>query len=305
MKGADKMGFKNRLNKMKSFLFDEEDDVKPIKKSRTKKIVENEEIEKTTDDYVESNEVEDLFFDEEPEVEEQEEIEIKTRVEKNEKEFNFPEFDDDDFMVSKPVEEVKVVQIVEPKEEIKPMLYQGSKRKEETKKFKPSPIISPIYGLLDSDGNTISNEEKKESYFEQEEVSLDSVRKKAYGSLSDELENTMVRLSKKTIEEAERDMEEEEKRLEEEKEYELDNETYVSENKEDDDMLLPNINFKEIDVDLEREKKHKKVEPKEEDEEPVITKEVKEDYDDEDEDTKEQDLFNLIDSMYQKEGNEE
>lgn len=303
MKGADKMGFKNRLNKMKSFLFDEEDDVKPIKKSRTKKIDIEEEFEKEND-YVEPNEVEDLFFEEDNEkVEEHEEVEIKTRVEKNEKEFNFPEFDDDDFIVSKPVEEVKVAEFIPPKQEIKPTLYQGSKRKEETKKFKPSPIISPIYGLLDHDGNTISSEEKKEIYFEQEEVSLDSVRQKAYGSLSDELENTMVRLSKKTIEEAERDMEEEEKQ------YELDNETYVSEvnNDEDDDMLLPNVNFKEIDVDFEREKKHKKEEKREIKEEIVSSKEIinESDEEDEDEDTKEQDLFNLIDSMYQKEGNEE
>ena len=57
-------------------------------------------------------------------------------------------------------------------------------------------------------------------------------------------------------------------------------------------MILPNVNFKEIDVDVEKEKTS------------LSRKNIKED-DDDDDDTKEQDLFNLIDTMYQnKEGEE-
>ena len=127
-------------------------------------------------------------------------------------------------------------------------------KKEEVKKFKPSPIISPIYGLLDKEGNRVVNDSSnKESFTNSKDVTFDDVRKKAYGSLDDEIENTLKKLSKKTIEEAERDMEEEEKNL---------------------------------------SRTAKK------------SSEISDDYD-EDDDTKEQDLFNLIDTMYKKEGAEE
>ena len=68
---------------------------------------------------------------------------------------------------------------------------------------------------------------------------------------------------------------------------------------DDDDMILPNINFKEIDVDKERLKNNSGKKSVKEN----IEKQL--DDDDDDDDTKEQDLFNLIDSMYQKEGKED
>lgn len=294
------MGLKSKLNKMKSFLFDdeEEENIKKPKislKKENKKEIEKEEeqnLSKTQD-------IEELYFEDVSEVKE-EVGEIKSRTQKNESEFKFPQFDDDDFAVSKvrpePLFEKQI------KEEPKKALYQGSKRKEETKKFKPSPIISPIYGLLDSDGNTIKEEDKVKEKTKYEEVSLDSVRKKAYG-IDDELENTMKRLSKKTIEEAEKDMEKEEKELSREKSKKvLEKESVlVKEDSLDDDMILPNVNFKEIDVDKEREKLNDIKDNKQD----IIRKDTFDDDSDDDDDTKEQDLFNLIDSMYQKEGNEE
>lgn len=288
------MGLKNKLNKMKSFLFDEEDDdyKRPSKKSS--KVIKEE-----TEEFSNTMEIEELYFEDEPAAIKHEEP-IKTRLEKNEPEFKFPEFDDDDFVM------VKKPEVLSPviKEEVKPVLYQGSKRKEETKRFKPSPIISPIYGLLDNEGNTVKKDEKsKDSKFIKDEVSLEDVRKKAYGNSSHgNLENTLTRLSKKTIEEAEKDMEEEEKELRRTKKevFDLEEDPIVvaKEEEENDDMLLPNVNFKEIDVDVEKGKKNSSV--KEE-----IPLEKYDAEDDDDDDTKEQDLFNLIDSMYQKEGNDE
>lgn len=288
------MGLKSKLNKMKSFLFDDEEESvkkpKVVIKKDSKKEIENEEkkLPKTQD-------IEELYFEDVSEVKE-ESGEIKSRVQKKEAEFKFPQFDDDDFAVSKvrpePLFEKQI------KEEPKKVLYQGSKRKEETKKFKPSPIISPIYGLLDSEGNTIKEDDKKEKV-KNEEVSLDSVRKKAYG-IDNELEDTMKRLSKKTIEEAEKDMEKEEKELSREKSKKIiEKESVLVKEEDDDDMILPNINFKEIDVDKERKKLNDIKDSKQD----IIKKENLDD--DDDDDTKEQDLFNLIDSMYQKEGSEE
>lgn len=292
------MGLKSKLNKMKSFLFDDEEESvkKPkvaIKKDSKKEI--EKEIEKEEKKLPKTQDIEELYFEDVSEVKE-ESGEIKSRVQKKEAEFKFPQFDDDDFAVSKvrpePLFEKQI------KEEPKKVLYQGSKRKEETKKFKPSPIISPIYGLLDSEGNTIKEEDKKEKV-KYEEVSLDSVRKKAYG-IDSELENTMKRLSKKTIEEAEKDMEKEEKELSREKSKKIiEKESVLVKEEDNDDMILPNINFKEIDVDKERKKLNDIKDSKQD----IIKKENLDD--DDDDDTKEQDLFNLIDSMYQKEGSEE
>lgn len=63
---------------------------------------------------------------------------------------------------------------------------------EEKKIFKPTPIISPIYGVLDKNyhkedivsKNDIKNESKSEPL-------IDQIRNKAYGTLEDELEDTL------------------------------------------------------------------------------------------------------------------
>lgn len=296
------MGLKSKLNKMKSFLFDEEDDEKEerkVPKRSSRKETKKSEVEKD-DDFSKTQEIEELYFEDVSDTKLEKTSEIRSRTLKNDHEFQFPEFDDDDFMVSS-VSKDPVVKAT--KEEPKPVLYQGSKRKEETKKFKPSPIISPIYGLLDKDGNKVKtggNNKENDNY--DKEVSLDVVRRKAYGNLDEELENTMKRLSKKTIEEAEKDMEQEEKEItikEEQKAKKVLEEKpiVVKEDQDDDDMILPNVNFKEIDVDKERTKKlYEKV---------TNDEDKQNDSEDDDDDTKEQDLFNLIDSMYQKEGQED
>lgn len=293
------MGFKNKLNKMKSFLFDEEE----IEEKKAPVIIKEKKVEKKIfdevkeDDYLNKKSMEDFYFEDVSD-NNKDTSDIGLRVQKKSSEFQFPEFDDDDFMVA-PKKPEPIIEEVKP--EPKVLLYQGSKRKEETKKFKPSPIISPIYGLLDKEGNSLEKENKKESVFvSNKEASFDDIRKKAYGILDEELENTMKRLSKKTIEEAEKDMEKEEielsrtkdkfKKIKESKAIALDE----NDEEKEDDMILPNINFKEIDIDKEREKLKE-----------TSVKEERNIDDDEDDDTKEQDLFNLIDTMYSKEGDEE
>lgn len=290
------MGIMNKLNKMKNFLFDEEDDEKEIKKLDKKKLKQEKENKKDikTDSVKEENDgIEELYFEDVSEENEEPEMEIYSRSEKNEGTFNFPEFDDEDFMVSSNKPEPIIPTSVN--EEPPRILYQGSKRKEETKKFRPSPIISPIYGLLDSEGNSVkedSSSDKNSSYND----NLDEVRKKAYGTIDDETQNTLKKLSKKTIEEAEKEMEKEEKELsrEKKKESKVKEEIPVvaslenDDEDEDDDMILPNVNFKEIDVDKESGMLH------EEESENHVS-----DEEDDEDDTKEQDLFNLIDTMYQ------
>ncbi len=69
--------------------------------------------------------------------------------------------------------------------------YGAYERKEDRTHFKPSPIISPIYGILDKNYKKEDVVTKKEvrltSSYARENLSVEDVRKKAYGSLSDDI----------------------------------------------------------------------------------------------------------------------
>ena len=71
--------------------------------------------------------------------------------------------------------------------------YGTYERKEEKSYFKPSPIISPIYGILDKNYKKEDVVQKRDvrvsNSFERDKVSIDDIRKKAYGSLTEDLED--------------------------------------------------------------------------------------------------------------------
>ena len=71
--------------------------------------------------------------------------------------------------------------------------YGTYERKEEKSYFKPSPIISPIYGILDKNYKKEDVVQKREikssNSFERDKMSIDDIRKKAYGSITEDLEN--------------------------------------------------------------------------------------------------------------------
>ena len=151
-----------------------------------------------------------------------EEIEEEVKVEKIQKEVTHVTIDspkkeerfelDDDFDIDDEIENIKEDTFSKPvffddndfkdlnleyKEETKKIekdLYniKTEEKKEEKKIFKPTPIISPVYGVLDKNYHkediVSRNEYKKE---ETSEPSIDSIRNKAYGTLEDELENTL------------------------------------------------------------------------------------------------------------------
>ena len=63
---------------------------------------------------------------------------------------------------------------------------------EEKKIFKPTPIISPIYGILDKNYHKEDIVSKKDRTSDgKEEPLIDQIRNKAYGTLEDELEDTL------------------------------------------------------------------------------------------------------------------
>lgn len=102
-------------------------------------------------------------------------------------------FDDNDFkdLNLTPKKEEKINHFEE--KEIYGSKIVQEKPVEEKKVFKPTPIISPVYGVLDKNyhkEDIISRKETSE-VVTSTEPSIDTIRNKAYGTLEDELENTL------------------------------------------------------------------------------------------------------------------
>lgn len=99
-------------------------------------------------------------------------------------------FSDEDF------EDLEKPKEVEEKKEIKEF-YHGRKseiKKEEKKSFRPSPIISPVYGVLDKNykKDDITSKEVTSSSYRSDKVTVDDIRNKAYGVLEDDLESNLL-----------------------------------------------------------------------------------------------------------------
>jgi hypothetical protein len=117
-------------------------------------------------------------------------------------------FDDTDFAGLEPPKKQKP--------SIKLNTYEKPKKQEEkkeVKKFKPTPIISPIYGVLDKNYHKedikTKNNSNNTTYYNHKDVSIDDIRKKAYGTLEDELEITLFgepEVEKEPVQENEIDM---------------------------------------------------------------------------------------------------
>lgn len=167
--------------------------------------------------------------------------------------------------------------------------YQSEKEKEEKKIFKPTPIISPVYGILDKNYHkediVSKNEISKD--IPTDGLSVDSVRNKAYGTLEDELESTLFGQNSILFNDKVKEEQEETDFFEElEKETQPD---ILEELKKEENTTIEELD--EITMDIEKEldsllnKKEKKENTKKEQEETL----------------KEDDLFELIDSMYEGE----
>ncbi len=162
-----------------------------------------------------------------------------------------------------------------------------NKEPEKPKVFKPTPVISPIWGVLDKDykkdeiqEKTLPNEKLSSSV-----TTYDTVRRKAYGTLEDELEdtlNSMEKISANTIKE-------EVNKVDKDVEL-LDQKTSKIED------LINKIEdaTDELDKTMSIAEAEDKVELKnfDDDEEEEVNDKTLTDS------TLEHDLFNLIDSMY-------
>ncbi len=102
-------------------------------------------------------------------------------------------FDDKDFDdLEKPKKEQRPVKKEIPKSEA----YQGTKvQKVEQRRFEASPIISPVYGVLDKNyrkEDIPTRKEQPDDYTRRpRRVTVDDIRNKAFGTLEDDLEDTL------------------------------------------------------------------------------------------------------------------
>lgn len=284
------------LEKVKKFFYDEEieeDDEEEIEQEveEEKKPVKTYHKERSS--RLESRNTEDIS---------------ERELFKAERTFNFPmdigtedEEEIAESEVESKVEEEKFVPLRRYNEEVRDNAYAGirsyasyeppvKQEVKEEKKFKPTPIISPIYGVVDKNAKKENLIQKKvETYDTPKILDYDTVRKKAYSDIYDE------------------DKEEQKGiffNLDEEKEEDFSNNDDVK-------IIYNDVTFEEEEndvVDTEIEDNSTDIPDEKEEEDKVLELEEKEEVDNDEKilsESNEDDLFNLIDNMYNSEDDNE
>lgn len=178
------MGF---LDKMKNLFTEEvEEEIRPIKRetrSSSEPVTRRERMENIAP----------------------KKIEVEKEEPKKDEKFVF--FSDDDFKdlekkKEEPPKEKKTEvyggrreQRVEKKEEKLP--YRGATpqvKVEPKKQFKSSPIISPVYGVLDRNykKNELPIQKVRTRSYKKEEMTIDDIRNKAYGTVEDDIKDNLL-----------------------------------------------------------------------------------------------------------------
>lgn len=291
------------FDKIKNIFFEEEyveveeEEKKPKKEKVTvAKKIDLPEIKKEP----KREKIVEQFEEEKPE----EEV-VEPKVENK---FKFPmTFEEDDFkeeeVIQEPPKEVKHVK-EEPKKEEPPKyiyenervpLYEGREDKKEKPVFKPTPIISPIYGILDKNYKKEEIVTKKPiilSTGSSKKMDVDLVREKAYGDLASDISASM---QEEKVEDVKEEIDEKENTF-----YDLnigspavekvtvgDAEEYFN-----DLGLEYNVDYKDNSVTKATGRRSTKLETKDKED-----KETKEENDDSA--SLENNLFDLIESMYE------
>ena len=190
------------------------------------------------------------------------------KVEEKKEEYKFPFFDDNDF---------DTIEVRKRREEKKEKKEVYNPPKEEKKVFKPSPIISPVYGFLDKNYQKDEIIQKKNDY-NPRKASVDEIRDRAFGSLESDIETTLFGENRVLFDENnQKDVLEEDIKIAEKEDHD---ENIIAEKprhesvKQDDD-LTDLLEAEMAKTAQQEKKKPRKISDKE--------------------------LFNLIDSMYEKE----
>lgn len=313
------------FNKIKNVLFEEEEVEEEVTNEVEEQVAPKENIFKKVDDVEE---------DYRPLIKEKEEVKPKEltfeKVEPNdiserdlfrsESTFKFPAFDEDEFNTSMP--KLKIEEPIREKRNDYPRIegYRSKEKeevKEEKRRFKPSPVISPVYGILNKDYNAedIEVAPKNNTVISSKDLDVDSVRAKAFGKLETNLEKSV---RKSVIKEETYEVKKEEEKKPEVKKEAPKKDLKVEELSEDTLVISDEPIFEESHNLIEERAKTIDELLKDASDDIIDTDDIKVDddisFDDEEidevvkeekpskesleNDTLENDLYDLIDSMY-------
>ena len=265
------------FNKLKGIFYDEviveepEEEIKKVDKIVSKKeVVVEEPVEEVKPKFDKFDTFDDLKeAKEEP-------VRSERELFRSERTFNFTEFDDEEELPPRKT----VLTQERPARSTEPVIV--PKEPEKPKVFKPSPIISPVYGILDKDYK--KEEIRTKTTVSQEPVKskvtvYDTVRRKAYGTLEDDLEDTLNSMEL-TIEETRSSM------------NDIDDYTQTIDRAAKIEELINQID--DVSDELDKTMSVGELEDK------VVIEGFEEDVTDKTmtDSSLEHDLFNLIDSMY-------
>lgn len=271
------------FNKIKDILFEEEEQTEAIKMVKEEP-VKKEPVERKVENSIQSNnDFNGNNFTKE-EVEFPKEKDLFT-----DNSFRFPDFDEEEFKSSIPKRQTTSNVLdyerkkVSEKRDRDYIRYDRNETKElvEKKKFKPSPIISPVYGVLNQDYRP---EDVKNRGEETPILNVDEVRKKAFEpevliteSKSEVIDEPVVTFFEEKEEKTSNfeDMKSIDELLESasDEEITLEDELEISSGNNLDAINEELNNYKEVEEEIKTDK--------------------------ESDDTLENDLFELIDSMYE------
>ena len=275
------------FGKIKNVLFTEEDETEeiPVLTSYDKKEEVKERKEEEAPRFRNIN-YDDFKIDKE-EIKQEIEKETKPKVEEKSP---FQQFDEEEFERIAAINKSKLIErdrrAREEKERASQKYSSIGKReikeevKEEVHKFKPTPVISPVYGILDKNytKEDILPRASSEGTLPKV-IDVDKVREKAFGTLEEMEQDMNDNLSDIKITTFE--------------EQDIDDENIVVTNKSrldrfEEESKNDEIELPKIEADDEKE-----------DFEDIKSEDIKEELENTEE--IEKDLFNLIDSMYQSE----
>ncbi len=276
------------FSKIKDILFEEEVETEEIKETPKK---EKFQLPKKEDLKIQQQEEkkESYYEIKKPQPKKTEEVSEKDLY-KSEPTFPFPLAFDEDVKVKTRSEKTSGHrEFREPKRKVDVDKKYFDSLKEEPKKssstpFKPSPVISPVYGILDK--NYKKEDIQSKQHKNEKPLDIDKIRKKAFGPLETDIENTFSTTAT---------------------EIKLEN---VENDKSIDDLLIDTISIN-LDQDKsknpEKEEKNNPLDILDEIENGLdeINNKAEKEKENLENDTLETDLFNLIDSMYDKKEGEE
>jgi len=200
--------FKNLFTDEEEYEVEEEIPIKENKKEKGLPTFMREKIEREKEEK-ENKEIENTS-DLVKQIPQEEKVDlINTEKEKEDNNFKFPiAFEEKDFIETTRQSKQNVIyhenekkkEQDEQKKKTPSQIYGSKKEKKETSKFKASPIISPVYGVLDKNykkdevkvnsGDVLKDYEAKTVKGEVK-VDFETVRKKAFGSLTDEIRDNL------------------------------------------------------------------------------------------------------------------